>query len=213
MSCDSPLLQIEEPQVLYEVFHDVERVSQPVPSLSGGGDCFNCAALAILQHFHRKETGKDFPYSLEDLWEKVWKHEHVLGPVTMGPSRMQDREAFFTQIKNILDLDIDLTYEIDLPAEYESRFSMGPGTFGPQMYTENALAKRLRVYLEAGYLGYSGQQFKRTDEIYQEGFKPHGGSDHIVVIDGYRYVYIASCRCCGTGPFWSGSYQHEIHVV
>lgn len=201
---------VGEPQVLYEICAGVERVAQPLPPLgAGSGDCWQCAAYAILR-WAARERGIPCPVSLEDVYQKVWV---PLG-FEKGGSRMvtEGIVRFLHRFGDLLEWpDLRLEDVYDPPLNLDLTTIAAP-TFGPMLYTPQSLLRRVRVYLEAGYVAYVAMQHKATRTFYQEGSQPHG-ADHIVVIDGYRESFQNEVSCYQEQAFWCGSTREEIHVV
>lgn len=194
------------PQCLYTVCNPVKRVAQPSPSLSGGGDCFNCAALAIIQKY--LPGGVQAP-SLKTLWEEVWQGQ-VLGPESRGPSRLEDRTRFWKALSDWGEVQYQAVVDapLSIPDPQSERAD------GPNLFQEDTFSKRCRVYLEAGYIGYCAVQFeRRSDVIRYKDYAPLEGTDHIVVLDGFREMYRSAGRCLGDGPWYAGSYFNEVHIV
>lgn len=196
-----------DPVVLYEILHGVEPVEQPVPGMVPGGDCFQCAAYAILRHLAGSEG---LPVTLREMYDRVWSHPDV--GMARGGSQVARKPAFWLRWNELLGwwgLRVETVEDppLDLWAG-----TLAHTTFGPRMYTTAALVRRVRTYLEAGYLVYAEMQRQGSREIVRSGYRPHG-ADHVVVVDGYRRTYRRSIGCDGSGSVWGGEYGDEIHVV
>lgn len=190
-----------EPQCLYAVSRPVERVAQPSSGLEGGS--FNCAALAILQQFLPEAP------TLDVLWEDVWEGL-VLGPQSKGPSGLKDHADFWSAVNDWGDVRLQAV--VDPPLSLPDTW--GDRAHGPTMFQEDTFSKRCRAYLEAGYVGYCAVQFeRRSDVIRYKNQDPAEGSDHVVVLDGFREMYRSTGKCSGDGPQYSGHHYNEIHVV
>ncbi len=76
--------------------------------------------------------------------------------------------------------------------------------------------KRVRTYLEAGYVIYVEHQMESSRDIIKSGFRPWG-ANHVAVIDGYRKTYQDEVECsatCGVRQQWRhGSFSEKIQVV
>lgn len=191
--------------VLLEVLANVGRVPQPMPEWVQGGDCFQCAVFAILQHF-AKSTGVVLPVDLRGMYEKVWCHPDV--GMARGGSNVTKKDAFWCQW-NVLLCWWGLQVEtVEDPPLDLSVLTLASTSFGPRLFTATGLVKRIRTYLEAGYLVYAAMQ---------KGAARGGvgvlGANHVVVIDGYRKTYQRSISCGSERASWCGSYEDEIHVV
>lgn len=202
------------PETLYEVLAGVERVPQPFPEYVRGGDCFQCAAYAVLAHFARAK-GTALPVTLREMYDRVWSHPDV--GLKNGGSSMTEKEAFWKRWNALLDWhDLVVETVVDPPLDLGWP-AVQHADFGPKLYTADSLARRLRVYLEAGYVAYVAIQKQPAREVVRAGHRPHG-ADHIVVVDGYRKSFQPDVSCWtdsdgSRNQTWSGAYAEEIHVV
>lgn len=107
--------------------------------------------------------------------------------------------------------ELGLEFVVDPPFDPEP----SPGYKLPTMYSPQSYARRVRVYLEAGYLVHAQMLFDRESDLVKAGAKSLrtsgriSRSDHLVVIDGYRKV----TKWKKVGDNWGGRIIEELHVV
>ncbi len=198
-----------DPVVTYEILLNVERVAQPEGDAqfnpTRNGDCFVCSSAAIINYFCKEKNIT--PPSMSDIYHKGWAPKGVGGAT--GGSYYANKN-FWNQFSHNLDW-WDIKFEliedpaIDLEIHY-------PPTFGPRIYNEQIFIKRVRTYLEAGYLIHVQMQSEPQTERNKQGL-PQIGSDHLVVIDGFRTTESFTLSCYDKETHWSGSFHNFIHVV
>lgn len=197
----------------YEVCHYIERVAQPVPHFNPNqsGDCFLCSSYAIIKHFCKLANVK--PPPIEDVFHKGWAHKDV-GAAT-GATH-QSTYNFWRSFRDQLNWYELPKFDIieDPPIDLDNLLI--PDTFGRSMYTPLAFAKKMRTYLEAGYLAHVSMHMNKASEVRKRGERVHG-SDHMVTIDGYRRGTSHSLHCFSDKdkeePQWTGLHVEEFHVV
>lgn len=198
-------------EVVYEILAGVERIPQPSPGYAPAGDCFACSSFAIIRHWARA-AGVDLPFSLEDLYRKAWAHEDV--GAAKGSS-FHAVEKFWWRWNDLLGwYGLKLDHVQDAPVAIDALRYAPHMTFGGTLYPPQVLSRRLRTYLEAGYVAHVEMQYEAQREKWKRGEPPHG-SDHMVVIDGFRETRTMSLDCSGDGygAHWSGTGGSELHVV
>lgn len=157
---------------------------QPEHHLSpnGRGDCYVCSAHAILKHFGRE-------YTLEQLYAHWCK---------LGASN----GATYTQTCRFWRSVRGFDAVTDPPVDLDELIM--PNGMGRSFFSVTAMAKRVRVYLEAGYLVHSQCLSTPRREIGWD----HPTSNHLVVIDGYREEFDLVEKMPGAQVLRS-----ELHVV
>lgn len=203
-------IETREPVVTYEILAGVERVGQPTPDLNprGAGCCFACSTAAIIQHFARR-AGKT-PPTLEQVYS-VWAGDYVKAP---GGSDFWATERFWGCWQGALKwYDLAFEMEQDPPIEIPDRHYMNH-PFGVNLYSHSALKKRIQTRLEAGWLIHVEMQSEPQRERAKAGHSPFG-SDHLVVIDGFRETVTHGHCCAGPGydAHWGGVRDYWLHVV
>lgn len=198
--------------ILYEICAGVERVAQPEGdaqlNINKTGDCFVCSSFAIIRHFCRQANIE--PPSMADLYHKVWADKEI--GAAKG-SHYWAIEKFWPRWQHMLDWwKIELSAETDPPFEFNEYYSHN--IYGPNLYTSTALVKRVRTYLEAGYLIHVEMSSKPASEYRKEGYTPCG-ADHMAVIDGFRTSSKQQLSCSGPGygAHWSGTTLYQLHIV
>lgn len=177
-----------------EVLHRVERVPDDRRfSPAGGGDCFVCSSHAVISHFARQAGSA--PPQLEETYQ-LW--QEVEAP--NGPGAHQTTD-FWHLAGDVHGLE----HVIDPPWELEPN----PGYKLPSLYSHHSYARRVRVYLEAGYLIHAQQLMDRRSELVAKGERCIPPSNHLVVIDGVRTV----TRYRMVGETRAGRIDEQLHVV
>lgn len=200
------LLENGKALLCYQLLAGVTRFEQPTPTKNPGGDCFACSSFAILRHFCGLREVE--PPSYETIWG-AWASEEIGGKTFTGGSpwvteKFWLRWQFVTGWQKIL---FQLEYDPPLALQFQAN------AFGPKSHDALLFARRVRVYLEAGYLGQVEVQHEPQIDRDRRGEDPLGG-DHLIVIDGYREIMHPQKWCDGLGhAAWSGTYTNEIHVV
>lgn len=197
-------------EVVDERILGVDRVGQPTPDLNpqGTGCCFACSSAAIIRYF-AAQVGIPSP-TLEEVYA-VWAGDRVKCPTGGSSPAMEEFwSAWHYDVpgwREVLEREQDPPLE--LPERWNAAFP-----FGPKLYRPSVLYKRVRARIDAGWAIHvemqCAPQRPRTGER-----KPSFGSDHLLVIDGYRRTYRVTTLCTGEGggSFQSGGWTEYLHIV
>lgn len=189
------------------VCHEVQRFPNPLPHRNPGGDCFACAAYAIVRHFYG-----DAAPSFSDVWE-AFLHPNQRGRTDQTYPSCANYPGYKDALERIrtadgrgLEVRNHLTrpeYNVD---QWEASF------YWRIPYQE--WWHDLHAYLSAGWVAIA--------HVNQAGIGPvtpcgrgdgslcYTQTDHILVIDGARRFHYEEFE---NGEFKLGSLEYEVHVV
>lgn len=212
------------------VLAGVERVPQPQPCRSEGGDCFACSLIAVLQHLF---PGRDAPtFEDTDRWfcgqwaQPVGSMERALREVVGDPS--EETVAFAAGV--VADLDrqkrepptsntwngmgkalwmarsdgwpVEITYDMVTPQFDPRQWGYG----WPIVWAGAEYARRLEAWLAAGWLALTVCDMDaRGPTIVEDGQVFVNSTNHFLVLDG--------ARSCWREVEHGRSHVSEVHVV
>lgn len=205
----------------------VERVPQPVPSRSPGGDCFACSLIAVLQHlFPDREppTFEDTDRWFQGQWaQPTGLMERVLRDVAAGAAgpaealevvAKLDKQEAEPPIQNTWngmeralwearsdDWPIEIHFDMVVP-QFDAR-QWGYGW--PVVWAGDEYARRLEAWLSAGWLALTVVDMDARGPMIDGTLL--NSTNHFLVLDGTR------ARWEPTAYGGGSVMRSQVHVV